>query len=81
MQAGDVDKALVKLPNGDTRNFAFGRHGPTADSPWFWTTSWDVPMDYPMGVVDYTIEVATKGGKTATFEQIPVEGSRLQIVQ
>jgi len=80
IQTTDVDRAVLKLPNGETRNFAYGRHGATDDT-WIWTTAWDVPMDYPLGNVDYTIEVATKSGKTGTFKEIPVNGSLLQVLQ
>ncbi|MBI4494635.1 MAG: hypothetical protein HY690_17805 [Chloroflexi bacterium] len=66
LQAGDVENAVLKLPHGEELKFRFGRHGPTEDSPWYWTTAWDVPMDYPLGVLDYSVTVTTKGGKSVT---------------
>ncbi|MBI2910316.1 MAG: hypothetical protein HYX92_21950 [Chloroflexi bacterium] len=81
LQPADVERAVLKLPTGETRNFNYGRHGATDDSPWFWTTAWDVPPDYPLGVVDYSIEAATKSGKTGTFKEIPVRGSFLEVIQ
>ncbi|MBI2831855.1 MAG: hypothetical protein HYX79_06340 [Chloroflexi bacterium] len=87
LQATDVKSAALKLPHGENKNFNFGRHGATEDSPWFWTSAWDVPMDYPLGVLDFTVEVTTNDGKTGTFKQIPVSApdrgieSRLTIVE
>jgi len=66
LQAADVDKAVLKLPHGEEVNFRFGRHGATEDAPWFWTAAWDVPMDYPLGVLDYKVEVTLKGGRSVT---------------
>ncbi|MDO8690275.1 MAG: hypothetical protein Q7R39_09770 [Dehalococcoidia bacterium] len=80
IKGDDTERATLKFANGETRNFAYGKHGATDDT-WQWTTAWDVPMDYPLGTVDYTIEVATKSGKTGAFKEIPVTGSLLQVVQ
>ena len=87
LQATDVKSAALKLPNGETKNFNYGRHGATADAPWFWTTAWDVTPDYPLGTLDFTVEVTTNDGKMGTFKQIPVSApergieSRLTIVE
>ncbi len=86
VQRDDVERVELKLPNGETRNFNFGRHGATDTAPWFWTTAWNVPLDYPLGSVDYSIEVVTKSGSTGTFKEIPVSApqagieSRLQVI-
>ncbi|MBI4187493.1 MAG: hypothetical protein HY530_08340 [Chloroflexi bacterium] len=87
LQKTDVSSAVLKLPHGETKNFNFGRHGATEDAPWFWTAAWDAPPDYPLGVLDFTIEVTTNDGKTGTFKQIPVSlpargiESRLTIIE
>jgi len=81
LQTVDMEKAVVKLPGGEERRFGFGRHGPTAESPWFWTAAWDVPMDYPLGTIDYSIEVTTKDGKVGVFKELAVESSRLTVIE
>ncbi|MBI4188707.1 MAG: hypothetical protein HY529_05835 [Chloroflexi bacterium] len=87
LQGTDVKSAVLKLPNGETKSFNFGRHGANVDSPWFWTAAWDAPMDYPLGVLDFAIEATTNDGKTGTFKQIPVSApergieSRLTIIE
>jgi hypothetical protein len=82
----DVASAAVRLPDGTEIKGRFGRHGSTDTSPWFWTAAWDVPLDYPLGALDWTIAVSTKDGKTGAFKlwtvSIPDRGieSRTQIV-
>ena len=68
LQTADVKEAVLKLPTGESANFRYGRHGATEDSPWFWSTAWDVPMNYPLGVLDYTVEVTTVVGKKDTYK-------------
>lgn len=81
LQGADVDKAVLTLPNGETVNYRYGRHGPTQDSPWFFTAAWSIPTDFPLGKLDYKINVTTKSGKTATFgEPLQVGDSPLTIV-
>ena len=37
------------------------------DSAWMWVVTWDIPPDYPVGSLDYTIVVTAKDGRTGTF--------------
>lgn len=76
-----MEVATLKLPNGDTRNFSFGRHGANADSPWFWTAAWDIPMDYPLGIINYSIDATAKSGAKGTFKEIPVTTAQLQVIE
>ncbi len=73
---GDDATAKLKLPNGEEFTLRYARHGtPGGDAlaSWFWTAAWDVPMDYPLGVLDYKVTVTTKSGKEVTFgDPIPV---------
>ena len=69
MQATDVKSVILKLTNGENVNFRYGRHGATEDAPWFWTTTWDIPPDYSLGVIDYAIEVTPVAGKAVAFKQ------------
>jgi len=85
LHATDVATAVLKVPGAADVNFRFGLHG-GATGAWFWTAAWDVPPDYPLGAVDFTVQFTTNGGKSGTFKQIPVSNaaskieSRLQIV-
>lgn len=68
LQTADVREAVVKLPNGDTAGFRYGRHGTTDNAPWFWSAAWDIPPDYPLGILDYVVEVTTATGKKETYK-------------
>jgi hypothetical protein len=77
----DVDSAVVVLPTGQNIKAGFEPAGaPNLPESWFWHATFDVPMDYPLGTIDYTIQVKTKDGKTGTFKQLPVPPAQLQIV-
>lgn len=67
LQGNDVSSVVLRLPHGEEKTFRYGRHGADEDSPWFWTATFDVPMAYPLGVLDYRINVTTKSGVSATL--------------
>lgn len=79
LQGTDVKSAVVSLPGG-TEDFSFGRHGGADDSPWFWTAYFDVPPDFPLGILDFVVEVTTNDGKTGTFKQLAVNYPAINIV-
>lgn len=87
LTAVEVDKAVVRLPTGEEIAGRFGRHGSTDDAPWFWTSAWDIPLTYPLGVLDWQLTVTTKNGKTGTYKpwnvSIPERGveARTQILE
>jgi len=68
----DKDGATVKvrLPHGEEVAARWAIRGAAAalpDSAWMWDASWDIPPDYPVGRFDYSIAIAAKDGRTATF--------------
>ncbi|MBI2867285.1 MAG: hypothetical protein HYX97_02985 [Chloroflexi bacterium] len=90
LTSDDIETAVVRLPSGEEIKGRFGRHGtgrPGGDGgPWFWTAAWDVPLDYPLGALDWSINAKSKDGKTGTFAlwylSIPERGieARTQII-
>ena len=78
----DVASAQVKLPTGQTIDAGFEPAGPP-DVPdsWFWHAAFDVPLDYPLGTVNFQVVVQTKDGKTGTFQQLPVPPAQLTIIE
>ena len=88
VQGDRIESATLVLPGvAEPINFRYGRHGSTDDAPWFYTAAWDIPPDYPIGAIDYAINVKTKDGLEGTFKEIPVFApdrgieSRLQVIQ
>ncbi len=76
----DVDSAVVRLATGQEIKASFEPAGPpNVPDSWFWHAAWDIPMDYPLGTLNYTIEIKTKSGQTATFKQLPVPPAELTI--
>lgn len=68
LQATDIRTVALKIPNGgDDVALRYGRHGATADAPWFWTAAWDVPPTWPLGVLNWSVNVVTTSGKAATI--------------
>lgn len=83
----EMATAAVRLPTGEEIKGRFGRHGSTDDAPWFWTSAWDIPLDYPLGILDWSVQVAAKDGKQGSFKpwavSIPARAveSRTQILE
>ena len=85
----DRDGAItkVRLQHGEelTARWAIrGSVNALPDSAWMWDTSWDIPLDYPVGSFDYTISVTMKDGRTATFtppiQKTPTADTRVRII-
>ncbi|MDO8531375.1 MAG: hypothetical protein Q7T26_04290 [Dehalococcoidia bacterium] len=86
----DLDGATVKmrLPHGEeiTARWSQRAGGRVPDAPWMWNAFWDIPLNYPLGGLDYSITVTSKDGKTTgTWKQPALVSatadSRLQIVE
>ena len=80
------DKSLksvtVALKNGATVDPAkYGAHPKDPPNASFWTTSWVVPADAPVGAVDMVITATDNEGRTGTWSplQFPV-GAAIQII-
>jgi hypothetical protein len=61
----------VSIPGQANLKLSFGAHGsgPADTKPWFWTVNWDVPSDYPLGVVPFRVLVRMKDGRRTSFSQ------------
>jgi outer membrane murein-binding lipoprotein Lpp len=68
----DKDEATIKikLPNGDeaTARWSQRAGGRVPDAPWMWNATWDVPLDSPLGSLDYSIAISTKDGRTGSWK-------------
>lgn len=74
----DGTTAQVTLPDGTVLPAAFLPRGdpsaPIGDAPWTWVTTWQVPTDYALGPVMYTVDVATPDGRTASITPPSIPG-------
>jgi hypothetical protein len=85
LRVTDRDGAEVDmlLPDGSVIPAEFlWRGGPNAppDAPWTWVAAWDVPLDYPLGPVDYAVIVRTTDGRTGTLRPSRLGSIAPQIV-
>jgi hypothetical protein len=77
----------VKFPNGDEPAARFSQRGggSVPGAPWMWSAAWDIPTDYPLGGVDYTINIKAPDGKLTVWKAPavidPKEDSRPKIVE
>jgi hypothetical protein len=85
----DQDGATVRvrLPHGEDVAARWAIRGSVAalpDSAWMWDASWDIPPDYPVGALDYRIEVDLKDGRKGTFvppiQRTPTSDTRVRII-
>lgn len=60
LEAEDVRYAYVKIPGHANVPLRYSPHGRDPDAEWFWAVRWDIPPDYPLGVVDFRVVVRTK---------------------
>jgi len=77
----------VRLQHGEELTARWAIRGSAAalpDSAWMWDVAWDIPPDYPVGSLDYTITVSTKDGRTGTFtppiQKTPTSDTRVRII-
>jgi hypothetical protein len=59
----------VLLPNDIQAAGSFsqrgGGHAP--DAPWMWSSNWEVPQDFPLGAVPYSVQITMKDGRSFTW--------------
>jgi hypothetical protein len=65
----DAARVSLRLASGEEipADYKQRGEGSVADAPWTWDVCWDVPLDYPIGVLDYSIHVATKDGRGGSW--------------
>jgi hypothetical protein len=69
--SADGSTAAVTLPDGTSLPAFFApRAGPGEDistAPWTWVTVWQVPPDFPLGPVLYSVDVSTADGRAGSI--------------
>lgn len=66
----EAESVKVRLPfAGDmAADYKQRGEGRVADAPWTWDYCWDVPLDYPLGTLDYAVRIALKGGQSGEWK-------------
>lgn len=65
----NAESVKVVLENGDESSGRWSQRGGgrVPDAPWMWSATWDIPLDYKVGGIDYHVEVTMKDGRTGTW--------------
>ena len=75
----ELSSVVVELSDGQTLDMRFGPHPRENPNDFFWTVSFDIPVDYPTGTLNYEIVATANDGRTGRFLQFDVESSLLTI--
>lgn len=74
-----LDSVDVELPDGQVFEAEYGDHPRDNPTDFFWTTSWEVPADYPTGSVPYSIVATASDGRVGEYSEFNVAPSLLTI--
>ena len=79
-----VKYAYLVIPGMKNVGVTFIPHGrDPATATWTWTARWDIPLDYPLGVVPFKLVMKLKDWKKnqiATFTQIPMPVTQMTVI-
>lgn len=66
----EAASVLLRLPYVVEEKAIFKQRGDglTPDAPWTWEVCWDIPLDYPVGSLDYSIVVSFKDGRRGEWK-------------
>ena len=66
----EATSAALKVPFLPPIRAEFKQRGEgrVPDAPWTWDVCWDIPLDYPLGILDYSIMVTTNDGQASSWK-------------
>ncbi len=76
-----VKSLVIELPDGKTFPMHYGPHPKGRTDDYFWTTSWQIPADYPTGTFSYKVVATSLSGDMQTWAPFNVKLSELTIVK
>jgi len=71
---------IVEMSDGQKLPLHFGTHPRKKATDTFWTTSWQVPMDYPTGSFAYQAVAVDLDGKAHTWAPFNVNLSQFAVI-
>jgi hypothetical protein len=71
---------IVEMSDGQKFPLHFGTHPRKTPTDTFWTSSWEVPMDYPTGTFAYKAIAVDLDGKAHTWEPFNVDLSQFSVI-
>jgi hypothetical protein len=79
LTAKDVTYFYVKIPTQANIKLKANKAAACAGGQYTWTGTWNVPADYPTGIVPFKVLVKSKAKRLGSFVQVPVATSQLTI--
>ncbi len=74
-----LESLQVKLADGQVLDMRYGDHPRDNPTDRFWTTSFDIPVDYPTGTLGYEVVATALDGSTGSFVPFNVAPSLLTV--
>jgi hypothetical protein len=74
-----IQTLQVKLADGQVLDMRYGDHPRDNPTDRFWTTSFDIPADYPTGTLGYEVVAVDTAGRTGNYIPFNVAPSLLTI--
>lgn len=74
-----LESVQVKLADGQVLDMRYGDHPHDNPTDRFWTTSFDIPADYPTGTLGYEVMATSMAGPTGSFIPFNVAPSLLTV--
>lgn len=71
----------VRLADGQVFEMRYGPHPRENPTDFFWTTAFDIPIDYPSGTLNYEIVATSTDGRVGMFAPFDVAPSLLTVTE
>lgn len=75
-----IEKMQVKLADGKVFDMKFGLRPKDKPIDGFWTTSFTIPEDFPVGTLNYTIEATAKDGRSSQYVKFILPTAHLTVL-
>lgn len=71
-EVSDRGIQVIAQFEGESIPLSYIPHGDPEDpASWYWAAGWEIPADYPVGTMSYSLVVADNDGRSGSYE--PVE--------
>lgn len=80
MKSSQIKKIWVELVDGQVLEAKYGDRPKDNPTDGFWAAAWEIPKNYPTGVVDYTIYAEAVDGRTGKNVKFMLEVAMLTII-
>jgi hypothetical protein len=80
LDAAGLTSLAIQTPDGGEYKMHFGDHPRNRKDDSFWTVSWVIPGDYPLGTLSYKVVATDLEGKVHSWSPFNVGLSHLEVI-